>query len=124
VRPCRMKLEWRTLHCALKTRALTGMRAGPAQVLQPVRRVGGGPAAAAVLRLQHRALLLRGLPESRLARGAQGRVPAPASARLTGATAWQSLLGLPGSPCKALSVQGIWQYEGRATALSALVARE
>jgi len=76
----------------------------PAQVPQPVRRDGGGPAAAAVLRLQHGALLLRGVPESRLARGAQRRLPAPASARLTGAAAWQSLLGrLP----KALWVQAL-----------------
>jgi hypothetical protein len=56
----------------------------PAQVPRPVRRDGGGPAPAAVLRLQHRALLLSGLPEGGLARGPQGRVPAPASARLTG----------------------------------------
>ncbi len=50
-------------------------RGMPAQVPRPVRRDGSGPAAAAVLRLQHRALLLRGVPEGGLARGRQGRVP-------------------------------------------------
>ncbi len=67
--------------------ALTRQRGVRAQVRQPVRRVGGRPADAAVLRLQHRALLLAGVPQGGLARGAQGRVPAPASARLTGAAA-------------------------------------
>ncbi len=60
-------------------------RAGRAQVPQPVRRVGGGPSDAAVLRLQRRALLLGRVPKGGLARGPQGRVPAPASARLTAA---------------------------------------
>jgi hypothetical protein len=54
--------------------------AAPMQVPRPVRRDGGGPAAAAVLRLRHRALLLPGMPEGGLARGPQRRVPAPASA--------------------------------------------
>ncbi len=58
-----------------------------AQVRRPVRRVGGGPADAAVLRLQRRALLLTRVPQGRLARGPQGRVPAHARARLTGAAA-------------------------------------
>jgi len=60
-------------------------RRARAQVRQPVRRVGGGPAAAAVLRLQHRVLLLGRVPQGGLARGPQGSVRAPASARLTGA---------------------------------------
>ncbi len=67
--------------------ALTRWRAVPAQVLRPVRRDGGGPAAAAVLRLQHRALLLAIVPKGRLARGPQGRMPAPASARRADAAA-------------------------------------
>jgi len=58
-----------------------------AQVRQPGRRIGGGPADAAVLRLQRRALLLGRVPEGGLARGPQGRVPAPASACLTAAVA-------------------------------------
>jgi hypothetical protein len=74
-------------------------RAGRAQVPEPLRRVGGGPADAAVLRLQHRALLLGRVPEGGLARRPQGRVPAPATrARLTGAAARQSRVeGVPGS---------------------------
>jgi len=60
--------------------ALARWRAAPAQVPRPVRRDGGGPAAAAVLRLQHRALLLAGVPEGGLVSGPQTRVPAPASA--------------------------------------------
>ncbi len=67
--------------------ALTRWRAVPAQVLRPVRRDGGGPAAAAVLRLQHRALLLAIVPKGGLARGPQGRMPAPASARRADAAA-------------------------------------
>ena len=50
--------DWNVATKSVKTRALTDKRAVPAQVPQPVRRDGGGPAAAAVLRLQHRALLL------------------------------------------------------------------
>ncbi len=69
------------------THAPARERAGRAQVRRPVRRVGGGPADAAVLRLQRRALLLGRVPEDGLARRPQGRVPAPASARLTGAAA-------------------------------------
>jgi len=52
--------------------------ASRAQVLQPVRCDGGGPAAAAVLRLRHCALLLRGVPQGSLARGPQGRLQARA----------------------------------------------
>jgi hypothetical protein len=72
-------------------------RAGGAQVPEPVRRVGGGPTDAAVLRLQRRALLLGRVPEGGLARRPQGRVPAPAtSARLS---ARQPLvLGFPAAP--------------------------
>jgi hypothetical protein len=76
-------------------KALLHERVMYAQVPGPVRRDGGGPAAAAVLRLQHRALLLRGVPEGGLARGPQGRVPAPASAPLTGAAAWQICVRAP-----------------------------
>ena len=74
-----------------------------AQVPKPVRHIGGGPAAAAVLRLQHRALLLTGVP--------QGRVPAPARARLTGAAAWPSRVTGKGrqllcSQCMVSAVHG------------------
>jgi len=54
-----------------------------AQVPQPDRRDGGGPALAAVLRLRHCALLLGGVPQGGLARGPQGCMPRrlPARAR-------------------------------------------
>jgi len=70
-----------------RARTAKPRRAARAQVRQPGRHIGGGPAAAAVLRLQHRALLLAGVPRGGLARGPQGRLPARAQARLTGAAA-------------------------------------
>ena len=100
VRPCGMRVLGTSRQERVQLAALTNKRAVPAQVPQPVRRDGGGPAAAAVLRLQHGALLLRGVPESRLARRAQGRVPAPASARLTG--------GCRGRQCMSLTGQAMW----------------
>jgi len=60
----------RSRHCASR-----------AQVLQPVRCDGGGPAAAAVLRLRHCALLLGGVPQGGLARGPQGRMQTRLQAR-------------------------------------------
>ncbi len=90
VRPCCIGPHERLQHSSSQCqKGAASRRVMYAQVPGPVRRDGGGPAAAAVLRLQHRALLLRGVPEGGLARGPQGRVPAPASARLTGAAAWQ-----------------------------------
>ncbi len=86
-------------HAALPVRCLLSpmpwlLSAPGAQVPQPGRCIGGRPADAAVLRLQRRALLLGRVPEGGLARGSQGRVPAPAaSARLTGAAARQPPVG-------------------------------
>ena len=70
--------------------ALARWRAVPARVPRPVRRDADAPAAASVLRLQHRALLLASVPEGSLARVPQVHVPAPASAHLAGAAegAW------------------------------------
>jgi len=94
-----------------------------AQVPQPVRRDGGGPAAAAVLRLQHRALLLGGVPESRLARGPQGRMPAPARARLTGAAAWPSRVTGNGRQLLCMPVHGVCLHDSLCSPLASDLCR-